>query len=54
MVDVFMRGLAHLLVPMFLVGMAGAAIVVIITVVLDLNDFFSDSGDEASTHDGLT
>ena len=54
MIDVVIRGLSHILVPMFLVGMAGSAIVVLITVVHDLNDFFSDSGDESATHDVLS
>ena len=54
MIDVVIRALAHVLVPMFLVGMAGSAIVVVITVVHDINDFFSDSGDEAAAHDGLS
>jgi len=30
---------------MFLVGMGGSAIVVAVTLVHDLHDFFSDSGD---------
>ena len=54
MVDIVIRGLSHVLIPMFLVGMAGSAVVVLITVVHDLNDFFSDSGDETASHDGLS
>ena len=54
MVDVLIRALSHVLVPMFLVGMTGSAIVVIITVISDLNYFFSDSGDQMDPHDGLS
>lgn len=52
-IDVIIHGLSYVLVPMFMVGMCGAAVVVIITVVHDLHDFFSDSGDEMASHDGL-
>ncbi len=54
MIDLIVRGLSYLLVPMFMVGMLGSAVVVIITVVHDLNDFFADSGDGAASHDGLS
>ncbi len=45
LVDLVIRGLSHILVPMFLVGMAGSSLVVAITVVHDLIDFFSDEGE---------
>jgi hypothetical protein len=54
MLDPLMRALAHVLVPMFLVGMAGSALVVAITLVHDIHDFFSDNGNEAASTDGLT
>ncbi len=54
LIDVIIRGLSYVLVPMFMIGMCGSAIVVMITVVHDLNDFFSDSGDETASHDGLS
>ena len=53
MLDLVVRGLSHVLVPMFLIGMAGSAIVVMITVVHDIRDFFSDSGDESKSVDAL-
>ena len=53
MLDVLIRGLSHVLVPMFLVGMVGSAVVVAITVVHDVNDFFADSGDDKTSADGL-
>lgn len=46
-VDVVVRTLSHVLVPMFTMGMAGSGLVVIITVVHDLVDFLSDEGDNA-------
>jgi hypothetical protein len=52
--DLLIRGLSHVLVPMFLVGMGGSAVVVAITLVKDIHDFFSDNGDEASTADPLS
>ncbi len=45
LVDLVIRGLSHILFPMFLVGMAGSSLVVAITVVHDLIDFFSDEGE---------
>lgn len=53
MLDLVIRALAHLLVPMFIVGMGGASIVVIITLVTDFTDFLSDSGSEDKAHEGL-
>ena len=44
-INLLVRGLSHLLVPMFLVGMAGSSLVVVITVMHDMVDFFSDEGD---------
>ncbi len=44
-IDGVVRALSHLLVPMFLVGMAGSALVVVITIGHDLVDFFSDEGE---------
>ena len=51
MFELLVRALSHLLVPMFLIGMAGSAVVVAITLVKDLHDFLSDSGSESSTPD---
>jgi hypothetical protein len=54
MLDLLIRGLSHVLIPMFLVGMVGSAVVVIITLVHDLHDFLSDGGSETSTPESLT
>ncbi len=54
MLDPIIRALSHVLVPLFLIGMAGSAIVVAITLVHDVHDFFSDSGNEAASTDGLS
>ncbi len=43
-INVVIRALSHLLIPMFTVGMAGSAFVVLITFGHDLLDFFSDEG----------
>lgn len=48
MLDLGIRLLARGLVPMFVVGMAGASIVVAITFVHDLIDFFA-ADDTATT-----
>jgi hypothetical protein len=53
LLDLLVRALSHVLVPMFLIGMGGSAIVVAITLTKDLTDFLSDSGNERSTPDGL-
>ncbi|MEZ2346277.1 hypothetical protein [Terriglobus sp. RCC_193] len=53
MLDLIIRGLAHVLIPMFLIGMGGSAIVVAITLVKDMHDFFSDNGEESSAADNL-
>lgn len=45
LIDLVIRGLAHVLVPLFLVGMAGSTLVVAITIVHDMVDFFSDEGE---------
>jgi len=42
MLDVVIRLLAHVLIPMFAVGMVGAAVVVAITFMHDLVDFFTE------------
>jgi len=49
MLDWFIRALSHLLVPMFLCGMAGSAIVVAVTLAHDIHDFLDDSGDEQTS-----
>lgn len=54
MLDLIVRALSHLLVPMFLIGMAGSAVVVVITLTKDLTDFLSDGGNESSTPDSLS
>lgn len=53
MLDAVIHTLSHLLVPTFLFGMAGSAIVVVVTLTRDLTDFLSDSGSEAPTQDSL-
>lgn len=53
LVDLVIRGLSHILIPLFLVGMAGSAIIVVITLADDVTDFLSDSGNESTSHDGL-
>lgn len=54
MLDLLIRALSHVLVPMFLIGLAGSAIVVIITLVNDVHEFFTDSGDTGTHTDSLT
>jgi hypothetical protein len=54
MLDLIVRAISHVLVPMFLIGMAGSAIVVAITVVHDIHDFFSDNGESTTSPDGLS
>ena len=54
MLDLLIRALSHLLIPMFLVGMAGAAVVVAITLFHDLHDFLSDDGSENAGPESLT
>lgn len=53
MLDLVIRGLSHVLIPMFLVGLGGSAIVVAITLVKDLHDFFSDGGEQSPASDNL-
>ena len=48
-----MRVLSHILVPLFILGLAGSAILVAITLTRDLADFLSDSGAEQGSNDGL-
>ncbi len=44
-VSVVIHALSHVLVPMFVVGMAGSTLVVGITFFHDLFDFFSSEGE---------
>ncbi|MGI4852631.1 MAG: hypothetical protein ACRYF4_01135 [Janthinobacterium lividum] len=53
LLDLVIRGLSHILIPLFLVGMAGSAVIVVITLADDVTDFLSDSGNESAPHDGL-
>ncbi|MEG9432181.1 hypothetical protein [Terriglobus sp. ADX1] len=53
MLDLIIRGLSHVLIPMFLIGMGGSAIVVAITLVKDMHDFFADNGEQTSASDNL-
>ena len=53
MLDLFIRGLSHILIPMFLIGLGGSAIVVAITLVKDMHDFFSDNGEQTPAPDNL-
>ncbi len=53
MISLVIGGLSYLLVPLFLMGMTGSAVVVAVTLARDLTDFLSDSGSETSTPDGL-
>lgn len=54
MLDLFVHALSRLLVPMFLVGMGGSAIVVAVTVVHDVHDFFNDDGDDTTAVENLS
>jgi hypothetical protein len=51
--DLLMPLIAHILVPMFLVGMAGSAIVCVVTTVLDIQQFTSDDAPEPTRESGL-
>lgn len=53
LIDLVIRGLSHILIPLFLIGMAGSAIIVVITLADDVTDFLSDSGNESTPHDAL-
>ncbi|MEK6398643.1 MAG: hypothetical protein V4734_11205 [Terriglobus sp.] len=53
MLDLVIRGLSHLLIPMFLIGLGGSALVVAITMVRDVHDFFADGGEQSPTADSL-
>lgn len=53
MLDLVIRGLSHILIPMFLIGMGGSAIVVTITLVKDMHDFFADGGEQSQAADNL-
>lgn len=53
MLDVLVRALSHVLVPMFLIGLAGSAVVVAITLVHDVHEFFTDNGDTSPRTDSL-
>ena len=54
MLDLLMSVLARVLVPMFILGMAGSALVVVVTLANDFSDFLSDSGNETAPHDSLS
>lgn len=54
MLDVGIRLLAKIMVPMFILGMAGSAIVVAITLTRDLTDFLLDSGNEDRSGESLS
>lgn len=54
LLDLVIRGLSHILIPLFVVGMAGSAIIVVITLADDVTDFLSDSGNETGPHDSLS
>ena len=54
MLDLLIRALSHILVPLFLLGLAGSAIVVVITLIHDVHEFFTDSGDTSTHTDSLT
>lgn len=53
MIGSLVHALAHVLVPMFAIGMAGSAVVVVITLLDDFTDFLSDSGNEEHSGEGL-
>ena len=53
MLDLVLRTLSHILVPMFLIGMAGSAIVVAITLFHDVHEFFLDDGNDTASQDTL-
>jgi len=51
--DLFMPLFAHILVPIFLVGMAGSAVVCVVTTFLDIQQFASDDTAEPTRDSGL-
>jgi len=53
LLDVFIRALSHVLVPLFLIGMVGSSIVVLITFIHDVRDFFTSDEEAPSAQDGL-
>ncbi len=53
MLDLVIRGLSHVLIPMFLIGLGGSAIVVAITLVKDMHDFFADNGEQSPAPENL-
>ncbi len=54
MLDLLIGAISRILVHMFLIGMGGSAIVVAVTVVHDVHDFFSDGGDDTASVDSLS
>ncbi len=42
MLDLIIRAVAHLLIPLFFVGMAGSTIVVAVTFLHDIFEFFEE------------
>lgn len=51
MLETVIRGLSHVLTPLFIAGMAGATVVVIITFSKDVIQFFSDESGSAPNQD---
>jgi|GEM_PF-3323791 len=51
--DLLMPLFAHILVPIFLVGMAGSAVVCVVTTFLDIQQFASDDTAEPTRDSGL-
>lgn len=53
MVDFLISSLSHVLVPIFAIGMVGSGIVVAITLVHDIRDFFTDDDATVGAADSL-
>ena len=53
MLEPLAHSLSHFLVIVFLVGMAGSSIVVVMTVVDDVREFFADDEEPVSVVAGL-
>ena len=51
MLDIVVRGLSHVLTPLFIAGMVGATVVVIITFSKDVIQFFADEESSAVHHE---
>ncbi|MBS1815580.1 MAG: hypothetical protein JSS87_11950 [Acidobacteria bacterium] len=53
MLNAFLHALSAVLVPAFLFGMAGSAVVVLVTLFRDVRDFRSEDDPAETSQDGL-